>query len=74
MAINKAYYNNFVNTDSNGESPEGEVYLDRTIAHELTHAVMMAKVNNYWDLPQFITEGTTELTHGIDDVRGNIIR
>lgn len=73
LAINKAYYNSFVNTDSNGESPEGEVYLDRTVAHELTHAVMMAKISNYWDLPQFITEGTAELTHGIDDVRGNVI-
>lgn len=74
LAINKAHYNNFVNTDSNGEIPEGEVYLDRTIAHELTHAVMMTKGINYWDLPQFITEGTVELTHGIDDVRDNVIK
>ncbi|MBR0101937.1 MAG: hypothetical protein IJQ01_00385 [Selenomonadaceae bacterium] len=39
----------------------------------MTHAVMMAKVNGFWDLPQFITEGMAELTHGIDDTRTGTI-
>ena len=34
---------------------------------------MMAKVNGFWDLPQFITEGMAELTHGIDDTRTGTI-
>lgn len=69
LGINKAYYYNFLSDDVNGASPRGQEYLDRTIAHELTHAVMMAKLNNFGDLPQFITEGMAELTHGIDDAR-----
>lgn len=69
LVINKAYYNNFSSEDKNGISPSGKVYLDRTIAHELTHAVMMAKIDSFWELPEFVTEGTAELTHGIDDVR-----
>lgn len=73
LGINKAYFYDFDITDVNGESPKGQGYLDRTVAHELTHAVMMAKINTFSDLPQFITEGTAELVHGIDDFRGNVI-
>ncbi|MBR1730031.1 MAG: hypothetical protein IJ728_10970 [Selenomonadaceae bacterium] len=73
LAINKAYYYNFNNTDVNGKSPKGEGYLDRVVAHELTHAIMASKIDTFYDLPQFITEGTAELVHGIDDERGNII-
>ena len=73
LGINKAYYKNFESTDVNGESPNGQGYLDRTVAHELTHAIMMSKVSSFSDLPQFITEGTAELVHGIDDFRGNVI-
>ena len=73
LTINKAYYYNFNNTDVNGKSPKGQAYLDRVIAHELTHAIMMAKINNFHSLPQFITEGTAELVHGIDDTRASVI-
>ncbi|MBQ3444557.1 MAG: hypothetical protein IJG33_15095 [Selenomonadaceae bacterium] len=73
LTINKYYYYNFSNTDVNGISPDSEAYLDRIISHELTHAAMMAKVNGFWDLPQFITEGMAELTHGIDDTRTGTI-
>ncbi|MBR6713122.1 MAG: hypothetical protein IKI76_09045 [Selenomonadaceae bacterium] len=73
LTINKYYYYNFSNTDVNGISPDSQAYLDRIISHELTHAVMMAKVNGLWDLPQFITEGMAELTHGIDDTRTGTI-
>ena len=69
LTINKFFYNNFSNDDKNGISPSGKVYLDRTIAHELTHAVMMAKIKSFWELPEFFIEGTAELTHGIDDFR-----
>lgn len=42
-------------------------YLDRGIAHELTHAVMQANIDYCSRLPQFILEGMAELTHGADD-------
>ena len=75
ITINKAHYNNFKSTDVNGiSSKSGAAYLDRTIAHELTHAIMMTKVNNYSNLPSFITEGMAELTHGIDDVKGDALK
>ncbi|MBR0290032.1 MAG: hypothetical protein IJQ82_13740, partial [Selenomonadaceae bacterium] len=44
-------------------------YLDRTIVHELTHAIMRARIKNFSSLPLFIIEGTAELVHGIDDFR-----
>ena len=34
---------------------------------------MMAKLNSFGDLPQFVTEGTAELVHGIDDARSTVI-
>ena len=53
-------------------------YLDRTLAHELTHAVMCANVNTYlWNNFTsgfaWLVEGLAELTHGIDDVRFSTI-
>ncbi len=48
-------------------------YLDRTIAHELTHAVMAANITGFNKLPDSITEGSAELAHGIDDFRRNNI-
>ena len=30
---------------------------------------MMSKIDSFWELPEFVTEGTAELTHGIDDIR-----
>ena len=71
MAINLVAYGSL----KNGGNPDGEsnnkdvpVYLDRTIAHEMTHAVMSANINNYYSLPQFIKEGIAELTIGVDDL------
>ncbi len=64
----------------NGGNPDGQIseddtfYLDRVLAHEMTHAVMMINVDDFNNLPQFIAEGTAELTHGIDDNRGNLIK
>ena len=61
LAINMKHYGNAA-TGPNDD-------LDRTLAHELTHAVMAANINNFNELPQFIKEGMAELTHGIDDQR-----
>ena len=43
-------------------------YLDHTIAHEFTHAVMVANMHYsaYKSLPTFVREGIAELTCGID--------
>ena len=45
--------------------------IDRLIAHEMTHAVMVAnlKITTYRSLPRFIREGMAELTIGIDNTR-----
>ena len=69
IVVNLNYYNNFKSSDFDGISPKGQGYLDRTFTHESVHAVMMSKLKNFWSLPQFITEGTAELIHGIDDKR-----
>ena len=73
LNINEKYYGNIDTEEHNGLSPRTDFYLDRTIAHEFTHAVMFANVNNFSSMPQFITEGIAELTHGIDDTRKNKI-
>ena len=42
--------------------------LDRVIAHELTHAVMMNRFEHFSDLPSWMVEGgTAELVHGADE-------
>ncbi len=75
IAVNLDYYNSFKSDDYNCTSPNGQGYLDRTVAHETVHAIMMSKFKNrFWELPQFITEGTAELIHGIDDFRTNEIK
>ena len=74
MQINMNYYNSITAGDANGESSNGSAgYLDRTLAHEFTHAVMAANITNFAKLPNFIVEGMAELTHGIDDHRYNDI-
>ena len=42
-------------------------YLDRITAHELTHALMQANIDNYGELPLWFVEGCAELTQGVDD-------
>ena len=39
------YYNDLVEGDVNGKSTMTDAYLDRTIAHEMTHAVMAANTH-----------------------------
>ena len=70
LGINMSHYSNISSTDFNGS---GSSLLDRTIAHEFTHAIMAASVHNFNNLPQFFNEGIAELVHGIDDERGHRI-
>ena len=72
LHINMKFFSNL--SGSSGGNSDGEAhYLDRTIAHELTHALMMDNVNYFFFLPQFIAEGTADLVTGIDDTRESFI-
>ena len=72
LTINTRYYPSV--TDENGKTTvDGGGYLDRTLAHEFTHAVMAANIMNFNALPAYIKEGMAELTHGIDDERATLI-
>ena len=74
LSINMDYYKNIKASNMNGSSSKsGVMYLDRALAHEFTHAVMATNINFFNSLPIFIKEGSAELTHGIDDVRGSDI-
>ena len=72
LSINLNYYNNIDVTDVDGTSANGGL-LDRTLAHEFTHADMAANIVHFNRLPKFIKEGMAELTHGIDDERTGTI-
>jgi len=65
IGINEDYYKNIDIKNPNGVA---DIYLDRALAHEFTHAVMYANIDT-WNLPEFIIEGMAELTHGTDDIR-----
>ena len=69
LYINMDYYNNLSTSNYSGQSDSSGTYLDRTIAHELTHAVMAANIASMASLPEFVREGAAELVQGIDDLR-----
>ena len=69
LNINMGIFKNLDKTNKNGKSKNTDEYLDRTLAHELTHAIMAAKDNAFENLPIFMIEGIAELTCGIDDER-----
>ena len=76
LRINMKYYNELNSHDVNGSTAfnRGNIrasFLDRTLAHEFTHAVMAANIDFFNDLPAWLKEGTAELTHGISDERRN---
>ena len=76
LQVNMKYYDNVNATDADGEgfyNEKSSGFLDRTLAHEFIHALMAANVNFFNSLPEFISEGTAELAHGIDDERGHRI-
>ena len=81
LTVNMGYYNNLDLTDPNGKLTSGNrLYLDRCIAHEMTHALMAANIKNFGGNDglvkkhPYITEGTAELVHGIDDYRKGKIK
>ena len=69
LTVNMKYYNDLVEGDVNGKSTMTDAYLDRTIAHEMTHAVMSAGIEGFGGLYGCIKEGAAEVVHGIDDER-----
>ena len=74
LQINMKYYKSIKADDLNGKGNSTNAScLDRVLAHELTHAVMAANINNFGELPGYIKEGMAELTHGIDDARKKAI-
>ncbi|MBI4857128.1 MAG: flagellinolysin [Acetobacterium woodii] len=62
LRINLAYAQP-TDTQDGGTAPQ---YVDRVIAHEMTHAVMMA-TTNMSALPTWFIEGVAEFTHGGDE-------
>ncbi len=69
LNVNTNRFKNISAEDINGSEETAPFYLDRVLAHELTHAIMAAKIDNVQELPFFILEGMAELTHGADDIR-----
>lgn len=75
LKINMNYFKDIDQTNPNGVgSSKTLTYLDRTIAHELTHAVMAANIDYFSRLPVVFKEGSAELVHGIDDKRTDLIK
>lgn len=74
LQISMNHYKKLNGLDENGSVKNSDkLFLDRTLAHEFTHAVMAANIKYFGKLPAFIKEGTAELTHGIkDDDRDDI--
>ena len=73
LNVNMNYYGGIDSDNFDGESSGTSALLDRTLAHEFTHAVMATNISYFNSLPQFIKEGMAELTQGIDDERGSSI-
>ncbi len=70
LVINMKYYSQLDLNNPNGKVKGKETfYLDRVLAHELTHAVMAANIGHFSTLPDFLLEGMAELVPGIDDER-----
>lgn len=67
LTVNMHYYDDLIAGDVNGASTMTRAYLDRTIAHEMTHAVMSAQIQGFAGLYECISEGAAEVVHGIDD-------
>lgn len=73
MVVNMNYYKGMAD-DVNGKSNvPGAGYLDRTIAHEMTHAVMSSNIEGFSGLYACMKEGAAEVIHGIDDERKKTI-
>ncbi|MBQ6297404.1 MAG: hypothetical protein IJK81_06895 [Selenomonadaceae bacterium] len=74
LNVNMDYYKNLAADDMDGTtSSAGAGFLDRTLSHEMNHAILASNVNFFGSLPKFIKEGIAELTHGIVDERTSTI-
>lgn len=68
LRVNLAYAQPVAGPDG-GTYPQ---YVDRVVAHEITHAVMSTTMN-FGDLPTWFIEGTAEFVHGADErLKGSI--
>ena len=68
LRINMYAYGSIKTDSEDGATRANDLYyLDRTLAHEMTHAIMAACIVDYSTLPLFIKEGIAEFIHGIDD-------
>ena len=71
MEINAVLFAGIDPNNPNGnnrvEGGANTSYLDRTIAHELIHAVMQGSGTLKNDTPEFFREGVAELVQGLDD-------
>jgi Ca2+-binding RTX toxin-like protein len=78
----KHYLTMYVNSDINidttsqdGFSPDNwisDMREDRTICHELTHAIMQATIKGAGNIPLLLQEGLAEIVHGGDERWNNI--
>ena len=69
LRINMAVFNDITEDNAHGYIASFNDSLDRTLAHELTHALMAVNFNYFSDLPHWFQEGTAELIVGIDGSR-----
>ena len=75
IKLNMNYYDNIDTSNPNGVGNSNALtYLDRTIAHELVHAVMAANIDWFNNFSTLFKEGSAELVHGIDDKRRDKIQ
>lgn len=65
LKVNMSKFTNITPDNTNGGGQK-EQYMDRVIAHEMTHAVQASNFNAD-GIPSWYTEGIAELTHGGDE-------
>ncbi len=64
--LNPTNPNGSINLEGDGSNPQ-DMYLDRVIAHEMVHAIMLSTGTLKKNMPQFFTEGIADLVQGDDD-------
>ncbi len=76
IKINMAQWKNLQHDmdGTNSRTDGNTAYMDRDLAHELTHALMFGKIKEFVKIPSIIREGVAEITHGRDDYKTNDIK
>ena len=75
LTISLVKYGRLDSTDPNGKDNYGVTpaqYLDRTIAHELVHSIMLSTGTFKNNMPQFFTEGIADVVQGDDDYNAGV--